>query len=79
MVALVEVLADDQVKDLVLGRVDGQVLKDSLELLSGNMAGLGSIKVLEARLEQDSVRDDQSSHLSEGGYHDLHLFLCEIL
>jgi hypothetical protein len=76
-VILVKVFSNDEVEDLVGGGENAKILKHSLELLGGNMARLGSIEVLEARLEEHSVRNNDSSHLCEGIYHHLHFLLGE--
>lgn len=69
LVALIEVLSNDEIIDLLLRGVEGEVLEHSLELLCGDMARLGPIKILEARLEEHSVGDDLSPHLSKGRNH----------
>ena len=49
------------------------------ELLSGNMTAFWFVKVLERRLEQDSVRKNLSSHLVEGWKQNTLFFFCEYL
>lgn len=79
LVILIEILSNDEIEDLVGGGKQAQVLEHSLELWGGSVARLGAIEILEAGLEEHSGRHDDSSHLGQSFYHNLHFLLGEHL
>ena len=78
-VATVTVTASNQIEQLVTGRHYVEVFHDSEELLGSDVLTLGTVEVLEAGLEQDTVGHDMCVEGSHHLEHALFLLFAEDL
>ena len=51
LIIFVKILSDDEIKHLIRGREQSEILQDSLELLISHVAGLSPVEILEAWLQ----------------------------
>lgn len=76
-VALVVVLSGDELGELRVSREEIELFQDSQELVLGDVTAPGLIKVLEGRLEHDSVCHDLEPDILESTDQSLLFFLGE--
>ena len=77
-ISLVKVLPDKELEEILIRRDDLELFHHSSELLHSDVAGLGSVIILELWLDENSLVDNLSSDGSKDTQESLHLALGEV-